>query len=153
MSNDWIEWKGDGSDEALMVPRRVDIKYRDGSIRCDISPSHHTWVHDGAVWDIVAYRKAETKAPDSFGQQNQLVTDRPMHEKYPAYYKDVSHLTSVDVYRVHRLFDVNDPVIHHASKKLLMAGARTGEKFEVDDIREARDTLTRWLDMEEEDRK
>jgi hypothetical protein len=76
-----------------------------------------------------------------------------MHEKYPAYYKDVSHLDSVDVYRVHRLFEVNDPVIHHASKKLLMAGSRTGEKFEIDDIREARDTLTRWLDMEEEDRK
>lgn len=99
------------------------------------------------------------RAPEDFGQQNQVkpldygVTVRPMHEKYPAYYKDVSHLDSIDVYRVHRLFEVNDPVIHHASKKLLMAGSRTGEKFEIDDIREARDTLTRWLDMEEEDKK
>jgi len=78
--------------------------------------------------------------------------EQAMHEKYPAYYKDVSRLDSVDVYRVHRLFDVNDPVIHHASKKLLMAGGRTGEKFEADDIREARDSLNRWLDMEAEDR-
>ena len=79
-------------------------------------------------------------------------TDKPMHEKYPAYFKDVSKLESIDVYRVHRLFGVNDPVIHHASKKLLMAGGRTGEKFEIDDVREARDSLTRWLAMEEEDR-
>ena len=97
--------------------------------------------------------RPERAPKDLLGSQNPPSSKKkPMHEKYPAYYKDVSHLTSIDVYRVHRLFEVSDPVIHHASKKLLMAGSRTGEKFEIDDIREARDSLTRWLDMEEEDK-
>ncbi|WP_051299348.1 hypothetical protein [Marinobacterium litorale] len=70
---------------------------------------------------------------------------------YPAYYKDVRHLDSVDVYQVHNLFGIDDPTgcIHHASKKLLLSGARTGGKPKRKDIQEARDTLTRWLEITE----
>lgn len=70
--------------------------------------------------------------------------------RYPQYYKDVSHLQSIDVYAVHKLFGVNDPsgALQHASKKLLLAGVRTGGKPAVKDIKEARDTLTRFLQME-----
>ncbi len=42
--------------------------------------------------------------------------------KYPHYFKSVSHLETVDVYRVLSLFQVNDPCIQHAIKKLLCAG-------------------------------
>lgn len=71
---------------------------------------------------------------------------------YPKYYKDVSHLDSVDVYAVHNLFDVQDPsgAIQHASKKLLLSGVRTGGKSKFDDIREARDTLNRWIEINKE---
>lgn len=72
-----------------------------------------------------------------------------MAEKYPKYYKSVKHLDVVDVYAVHQLFVINDPsgAIQHASKKLLLSGVRTGGKSVYDDIREARDTLTRWLEI------
>lgn len=71
---------------------------------------------------------------------------------YPKYYKNVSHLEAVDVYRVHQLFNIQDPsgAIQHASKKLLLSGVRTGGKSQFDDIREARDTLNRWLEMNKE---
>lgn len=79
-------------------------------------------------------------------------TPQPLAEAYPKYYKDVRNLDSVDVYAVHRLFAIDDPsgAIHHASKKLLLSGVRTGGKSKYDDVREARDTLNRWLAMYDE---
>ena len=75
-----------------------------------------------------------------------------MHLKYPKYYKDVSTLQHIDVYAVHRLFAIDDPsgAIQHASKKLLLSGVRTGNKSKYKDIKEARDTLNRWLEMNPE---
>ena len=70
--------------------------------------------------------------------------------KYPHYFKSVSHLETVDVYRVLSLFQVNDPCIQHAIKKLLCAGDR-GDKSDIKDITEARDTLNRHLEMLDED--
>lgn len=71
------------------------------------------------------------------------------NEKYYAYFKDVVNLNAIDVYEVHRLFNIQDPsgAIQHASKKLLLAGSRTGGKSKYKDIMEARDTLNRWLEM------
>ena len=70
-------------------------------------------------------------------------------QQYPKYYKPVGNLTEVDVYAVHHLFDIQDPsgAIQHASKKLLLSGVRTGGKSAFQDIREARDTLDRWLEL------
>lgn len=72
-------------------------------------------------------------------------------QQYPKYYKSVEHLDVVDVYQVHKLFNIQDPsgAIQHASKKLLLSGARTGGKSQFKDIKEARDTLNRWLEMNE----
>lgn len=71
---------------------------------------------------------------------------------YPKYYKSVGNLTEVDVYAVHKIFAIDDPsgAIQHASKKLLLSGVRTGGKTKFDDIREARDTLNRWLELNQE---
>jgi hypothetical protein len=73
-------------------------------------------------------------------------------QTYPRYYKDVRHLAEIDVYAVHQLFCIGDPsgAIQHASKKLLLAGQRTGSKSLHKDIREARDTLDRWLQLNPE---
>lgn len=76
-----------------------------------------------------------------------------MADRYPKYYKDVRHLDAVDVYRVHRLFNVTDNELHHASKKILLCGVRTGGKPVRKEIEEARDTLNRWLEIEEEDQR
>ena len=70
--------------------------------------------------------------------------------KYKHYYKDVRHLDEVDVYRVLEFFNVTDPCIQHAVKKLLCAGNR-GAKDEERDVEEAIDTLGRYLDMRVEE--
>lgn len=74
-----------------------------------------------------------------------------LSELYPKYYKPVGNLTEIDVYAVHHLFQVQDcsGALQHASKKLLLSGARTGGKSAYKDVREARDTLTRWLQLNE----
>ena len=74
-----------------------------------------------------------------------------LSKQYPKYFKDVSKLTEVDVYVLHHLFNIQDPsgAIQHASKKLLLSGVRTGGKSKREDIKEARDTLTRWLQIDE----
>lgn len=72
-----------------------------------------------------------------------------MSELYPKYYKDFSDVNEADVYLVHDRFNIEDPsgCLHHASKKLLLSGVRTGGKSKFDDVREARDTLNRWLEI------
>lgn len=73
-------------------------------------------------------------------------------QKYPKYYKSTQGMTEIDVYAVHYLFDIQDPsgAIQHASKKLLLSGVRTGGKSKFQDIKEARDTLNRWLELNKE---
>jgi hypothetical protein len=72
--------------------------------------------------------------------------------KYPKYYKPTQGMTEVDVYAVLKIFDIQDPsgAIHHAAKKLLLSGVRTGGKTKQQDITEARDTLNRWLELNKE---
>ena len=72
-------------------------------------------------------------------------------ELYPQYYKDFSDVMEADVYLVHDRFKLQDHsgALHHASKKILLSGVRTGGKSRYKDIREARDTLTRWLHINE----
>lgn len=69
--------------------------------------------------------------------------------KHAHYYKDVSKLKAVDVYMVCKLFGVNDAAISHAVKKLLCSGQR-GYKDAEKDIREAIDTLERYIEIEDE---
>ena len=70
---------------------------------------------------------------------------------YEKYFKDVSGYDVIDVYRTHRIFGLTDEVLCHASKKLLLSGVRTGGKTLEQDVREARDSLNRWLEMLAED--
>lgn len=67
------------------------------------------------------------------------------------YFKDVTHLNAIDVYRVLQLFEVTNPCIQHAIKKLLVAGGRGAGKDTERDLREAIDSLNRALEMRSED--
>ena len=69
--------------------------------------------------------------------------------KHSHYFKTTPS-PQVDVYRVLSMFNVTDPCLQHAIKKLLVAGDR-GHKDESKDIQEAIDTLERWKIMREED--
>lgn len=71
--------------------------------------------------------------------------------KHSHYYKDVSNLNEVDVYRILKLFNVTDQAIGHAIKKLLVAGGRGGGKDISKDVQESIDTLERWKEMQAED--
>lgn len=73
--------------------------------------------------------------------------------KHNHYFKDVTHLTEIDVYRVCQLFNVDDPsgAIQHAIKKLLLPGQRGAGKDRRKDIQEAIDTLKRRLEMMDEE--
>lgn len=83
-----------------------------------------------------------------------LSTDKKVVQTspYSKYFKSVPKgVTDLDVYGVHALFKVGEydssGAIKHASKKLLLAGTRTGSKSIHKDITEARDSLNRWLEM------
>lgn len=71
-------------------------------------------------------------------------------QKHSHYKKDVSHLKSIDVYRVLDLFNVEGHEVGHAIKKLLCSGQR-GAKDHKQDIQEAIDSLNRHLEMLAED--
>ena len=73
---------------------------------------------------------------------------RPEHNHY---FKDVQHLKTIDVYRVIELFEVSDPCIQHAIKKLLVAGGRGAGKSLDKDVKEAIDSLKRYQEMRQED--
>ena len=75
-------------------------------------------------------------------------SDTPMSQRYPKYYKPIPEgMKELDFYAVAHIFGINDAVLSHALKKILLPGVRTGGKSRRDDIKEARDTLTRWLEL------
>jgi hypothetical protein len=71
--------------------------------------------------------------------------------KNPHYYKDVSYLHTIDVYRVLHLFGVTDPCLQHAVKKLLVTGGRAGGKDAAKDVKEAIYSLQRFQEMRAEE--
>jgi hypothetical protein len=78
---------------------------------------------------------------------------KPTSAKHSHYFRDVSRLEWIDVYRVLDLFGVTDPCLQHALKKVLVAGGRGGGKDPERDVQEAIDTLQRWQAMRAEDAK
>ncbi len=86
---------------------------------------------------------------EKMAYQSQKQYENRMRAQYPQYHKDVRHLDYIDVYLVHSLFEIDDPsgCLQHADKKILLSGVRTGGKPKRKDIEEARDTLTRWLEI------
>lgn len=66
------------------------------------------------------------------------------------YHKSVPTKT-IDVYRVLVSFNVTDPCIQHAIKKLLCSGQRNGGKTRAQDVHEAIWSLQRWEEMRAEE--
>lgn len=73
-----------------------------------------------------------------------------MKNTYNHYFKKVTHLDAIDVYRVLELYEVTHPCLQHAIKKLLCAGNRGAKDIEQD-IQEAIDTLGRYQEIIDED--
>lgn len=73
-----------------------------------------------------------------------------MARAFSHYFRDVRHLEGMDVYRVLQLFEVTDPALQHAIKKLLVPGSR-GAKDRRKDLEEAVASIERALEMMGED--
>lgn len=115
---------------------------------CGAARSRNSIMDDWQEWGSIEIEGDAVAEPtDELSETEQLELVR----KYPHYYKDVRHLKIVDIYRILELFEVDNPSLAHAAKKLLCAGRR-GAKDATKDIREVRDSLTRWLRMREEDK-
>ena len=143
--SDWIEWGGGSCP--VDSNAKVEVKFRAIDTLDDYERAGSVvWHHDGEDDDIIAYRLLDE--PDAQPTTKQPSSER---EKYPLYFKDVSELTEVDVYMVCEIFGIDDHSgsTHHAIKKLLLSGVRTGGKSVKKDISEARDTLTRKLQIME----
>jgi hypothetical protein len=57
---------------------------------------------------------------------------------------------TIDIYRVLQIYEVTDPCIQHAVKKLLCTGIR-GYKGKNEDIQDVIDSLKRWQEMRKEE--
>lgn len=123
------------------------------------------WKEDGEHWfttQVMGYRGAEIiwqrseaeSINDQYAEIEQVRQDTVKvtidELKHRVYKKDVSHLDSIDVYRVLELFNVQSHAVGHAIKKLLCSGDR-GTKDEAQDIQEAIDSLVRYQEMKNED--
>lgn len=74
-----------------------------------------------------------------------------MSRKHAHYFRSVSHLDEIDIYRLLDLFGVTDQALGHAIKKLVAPGGRGAGKDFRKDVQEAIDTLQRRLEMLDED--
>ena len=67
------------------------------------------------------------------------------------YIVDIIKYNKLDIYRILKLYEVSDPCLQHAIKKLLCAGKRGGAKNFLQDVNEAILSLKRLLEMQGED--
>lgn len=74
-----------------------------------------------------------------------------LSRKYPQQYRSVAGLNEIDSFGICHLFNIDDPsgCLQQAVRTLLTSGMRGNGNSAVDDIREARDTLDRWLQLNE----
>jgi hypothetical protein len=101
------------------------------------------------VGNLLAEAVAKGDVKEEVALKLQCLLGKPLN-KQQHYFRDVRHLQEIDVYRVLDLFNVVNPCIAHAIKKLLAPGQR-GHKGWVSDIQEAILALQRALEMKEED--
>ena len=66
------------------------------------------------------------------------------------YIVDISKYNKLDIYRILSLYNVTNPCLQHAIKKLLCAGKRGSKNF-LQDCNEAILSLQRLLEMQGED--
>lgn len=83
--------------------------------------------------------------------KNEIEVINEENQKYSKYFRDIRHLSKIDIYRFLDLFNVTDHAIGHAIKKLTLPGIRTGSKPSRQDLEEAIDSIKRKLEMMEED--
>jgi hypothetical protein len=164
----WVEWDGyPCSGPELSYNLDVEVKHQDGSLK-RAKVGDFDWTHWYMESDIVAYRVVEDTSPMPYGD---LPNSMPWkatkawwesaYNENPRWYEEGSHVKenpykkafpydTIDIYRVLQVYEVTDPCIQHAIKKLLCAGKR-GYKEVEKDVEEAIQSLQRWEEMRREE--
>jgi hypothetical protein len=116
-----------------------EVKFRSGTVNEEFAQLKE-W-----LWNvsIVKYRYW---IPETEETTEKVQEDTRKHNHY---FKDVSHLDYIDVYRIIDLYKIQDPCLQHALKKLLVAGGR-GSKDTNKDIQEVIDSCLRHQEMQRE---
>lgn len=143
----------EGADKYIQLIFKKNEFYKDNF---KMAWNGKSWIH--AEWcdeslKIWLTYKVLWQRQEVFIDESEIVSEEMKSlnsEKHSHYFKDVSNLLEIDVYRVLKLFDVTDPCIQHAVKKLLCAGGR-GVKDVDKDVHEAIDSLLRYEEMRKED--
>ena len=118
-----------------------------------------TQVHDGISW-VQALPQVKDLQDGTYSKhviKRESITDvarsieaarvtEQSERTYPHYFKDVSAVDAIDLYHVARLYDITDPALFHAFKKIACAGKR-GAKDQAQDEQEAIDALKRWQEL------
>lgn len=96
----------------------------------------------------IVWEKADvTKKSIELSELNEV--EQKLNENHGHYYKNVSHLKTIDPYRILDLYEVTDPCLAHVAKKALVTGGR-GYKDINKDVQDMIDTLIRWQRMQAE---
>lgn len=109
------------------------------------------WVEDQMLPPLLQPLNNELGMPTPHPPLGGAVQTPASLKKHNHYFKDVRTLEFIDVYRVLHLFNVTDPCLQHAVKKLLVAGGRGAGKDIRKDVSEAQDSLARFLEMRDEE--
>lgn len=146
--NGWRPWKAT-ADSVCPVDGGTLIAYRlFNGVEASAFADEKIW-NTACIPQIVAYKIVQeaTQAPDPVHAEAHSAPQRTPR-RHSHYFKDVSQINEIDVYRVCELFGVDDPsgATQHAVKKILCAGQR-GAKDRAKDYQEAIDTLTRRVEM------
>ena len=112
--------------------------------QAEVLPFIDDELHKSREWDLSDYDFAES---DAWIESN-IEQDK---EKHSHYKKDISHLDTLDIYRITELFNPHSCGAHIA-KKALCSGQR-GHKDLLTDIQDIIDTAERWKEMLIEDEK
>ena len=119
--------------------------------------SNDLWYFPNGTWDnssngdaysIVGFADEQSRTSEVVPEpENKGVkSDQREHNHY---FKDVRHLDFIDVYRVIDLWELKDPALQHALKKLLVPGNR-GHKDIQKDVQDVIDSCKRWQEMQAE---
>lgn len=112
-------------------------------------PTNNTGTIDGVYWTS----DMKLKPSDYVVASKSINPFEVPKKKHSHYFKNVSHLNEIDVYRVIELFGIVDPCLQHAVKKLLVTGGRDGNKSKDQDVLDVIASCNRWLEMQKENSK
>lgn len=141
----------DESEFSEMIEDKTDYGKTISFVEAPKTPSIESRILAEKVNTSTAYKLDKESMTATRSPENDFIVNTKLN-KHSHYFKDVSDLDEVDVYRVCDLFEVNDAsgAKQHAIKKLLCSGQR-GAKDERKDLEEARDAIIRKLAMMSED--